>query len=78
MDNVELGRRFLEEARGLGEQGHADAACVLLTLAGALLEGDHVVADLAQHSAQFCVWRDAVSQLPAPSIPPLIANAGIH
>lgn len=78
MDNVELGKRFLKEARELLEGGEADAASVLLTFAGALLEGRHVLAALARHSASFCDWREAVSTLPAETLSALISNARLH
>lgn len=59
MQDVALGKRFIDLAREMVEQNRPDVAAVLLALSGAVLEGDpHALSELAQLCADYCDRRD--------------------
>ena len=78
MADIELASRFLEEALEMRERGHLDASAVLTALAGAYLEGPHVVSALATHNTDFCIMREVVRTLPVRLHAGLLLNAERH
>jgi hypothetical protein len=75
MSDVALGKSFIEQAHSLRESGHVDAAAVLMTLAGAVLEGQPVTAKLACICAIFATVQEAQLSIPPTELPGLISNA---